>query len=179
MKPNRILIAMAVALTGWACGPSAPSQPKTYVDAKRGIRFEYPGKWAVEELREENVLLVSCPEEERNWQANVFIELRNGFNQAQTPEQRLAELIANLQQQKSNFALQSSRAFAHASGVPAGELIYTHTGGGGVPLTEKEIILWFSDGRALFATGSAVTGLWSKYDAPLGTVFDSLRPIGH
>ncbi len=47
-----------------------------------------------------------------------------------------------------------------------------------MPLTEKELVLWLSDGKALFVTGSAVTSLWGKYEGQLNVVFNSVRPLG-
>ena len=148
--------------------------PKKYVDAKRGVQFEYPSDWTTEEVQGQNVLLLTSPVVEANWQTNVFIELRGDLDTSRTPEQRLATLAGNLKRTKSEFVLQSSRVLHHASGVPAGELIYTHNSQG-VPLTEREVILWLEPGKALFLTGSAVTSLWSKYQPQMDVIFDSIR----
>jgi hypothetical protein len=157
-----------------ACTKHEAAQPKKYIDAKRGVQLEYPSDWTAEEVSEQNVLLLSSPVQEANWQTNVFIELRSDLDTSQTPEQRLATLADNLKTTKSGFALQSSRVFTHASGVPAGELIYTHSSQG-VPLTEREVILWLEPGKALFVNGSAVTSLLSKYEPQMNVIFDSIR----
>jgi len=171
----RRVTAIALHALALACAKHAPALPKTYVDSKRGVQFEYPTDWSAEEVTEQNVLLLSSPVQEANWQTNIFIELRRDLDTSQSREQRLATLADNLAKKKSGFALQSSRVFTHKSGTPAGELIYTHTSQG-VPLTERELILWLPDGRTLFVTGSAVTSLWSKYADQMSVVFDSVRP---
>ena len=171
----RRVTAVALLALSLACAKHAPAPPKTYVDSKRGVQFEYPSDWSAEEVMEQNVLLLSSPVQEANWQTNIFIERRRDLDTTQPREQRLATLADNLARKKSGFALQSSRVFTHKSGVPAGELIYTHTSQG-VPLTERELILWLPDGRTLFVTGSAVTSLWAKYANQMKVVFDSVRP---
>ena len=171
VKTIPLIVLACVAI---ACTKHEAARPKTYVDAKRGVQFEYPSDWTTEELAEQNVLLLSSPVQEANWQTNVFIELRSDLDASQTPEQRLSTLADNLKRTKSGFALQSSRVFTHASGVPAGELMYTHNSQG-VPLTEREVVLWLAPGKALFVNGSAVTSLWSKYQPQMNVVFDSMR----
>jgi len=158
-----------------ACG-TAPAKSKTYTDTKRAIQFEYPSDWVAEDVSTQNVLLVSSPVQEANWQANVFLEVRTDEDAAQPHEQRLALLSDNLAKQKKGFVLKASRILAHPSGLGAGELVYTHASQD-VPLTEKELILWLGDGRVLFVTGSAVTSLWGKYEPQLNVVFDSVRPL--
>ena len=148
--------------------------PKKYVDTKRGVQFEYPSDWTAEEVPEQNVLLLSSPVLEADWQTNVFIELRSDLDASQAREKRLSTLAENLKRTKSGFALKSSRVFTHSSGMPAGELIYTHNSDG-VPLTERDVILWPAPGKALFVTGSAVTSLWSKYAPQMNVIFDSIR----
>jgi photosystem II reaction center protein PsbP len=170
----RTIAVIGLACVTIACTKHEPVQPKKYVDAKRGVQFDYPSDWIAEDVPEQNVLLVSSPIQEANWQTNVFIELRRDLDASQSPEQRLSTLADNLKRTKAGFALQSSRAFTHASGVPAGELIYTHDSQG-VPLTEREVILWLEPGKALFVTGSAVTSLWSKYEPQMNVIFDSIR----
>ncbi|HEY8181954.1 MAG TPA: hypothetical protein VII32_06910, partial [Thermoanaerobaculia bacterium] len=120
----RTIAVIGVACITIACTKHEAAQPKKYVDAKRGVQFEYPLDWTAEEVSEQNVLLLSSPVLEANWQTNVVIELRSDLDTSQTPEQRLATRADNLKTTKSGFALQSSRVFTHASGVPAGELIY-------------------------------------------------------
>ena len=166
----RRVTAVALLALSLACARHAPAPPKTYVDSKRGVQFEYPSDWSAEEVTEQNVLLLSSPVQEANWQTNIFIERRRDLDTTQPREQRLATLADNLARKKSGFALQS-----YKSGVPAGELTYTHTSQG-VPLRERELILWLPDGRTLFVTGSAVTSLWSKYADQMSVVFDSVRP---
>jgi hypothetical protein len=165
---------LALIMLSTACRNREPMQPKKYVDAKRGVQLEYPSDWTAEEVSEQNVLLLSSPVQEANWQTNVFIELRNDLDTSQTPERRLSTLADNLKTTKSGFALQSSRVFTHPSGAPAGELIYTHSSQG-VPLTEREVILWLEPGKALFVNGSAVTSLLSKYEPQMNVIFDSIR----
>ena len=157
-----------------ACAKHEAAAPKKYVDAKRGMQLEYPSDWSAEEVSDQNVLLLSSPVTEANWQTNAFIELRSDDDSSQSHEQRLATLAENLKKTKSGFVLQSSRVFTHASGVPAGELIYTHNSQG-VALKEREVILWLDPGKTLFVDGSAVTSLWSKYEPQLNTIFDSIR----
>jgi hypothetical protein len=170
-----VLTLMCVAMLS-GCRSREPMPPRTYVDSKRGVQFEYPADWTTEEIAEQNVLLLSSPVQEANWQTNVFIEVRADVDTSQTREQRLATLADNLKRTKSGFALQSSRVFADSSGVPAGELIYTHNSQG-IPLTEREVILWLAPGKELFVNGSAVTSLWSKYAPQMNVVFDSIRRI--
>jgi hypothetical protein len=171
---TKTIVIIGLTCITMACTKHEIAQPKKYVDSKRGVQFEYPSDWTTEELTEQNVLLLSSPVQEANWQTNVFIELRSDLETSQTPEQRLSTLADNLKRTKPGFALQSSRVFTHASGVPAGELMYTHNSQG-VPLTEREVILWLAPGKALFVNGSAVTSLWSKYQPQMNVVFDSMR----
>jgi hypothetical protein len=170
----RTIAVIGLACVTIACTKHEAAQPKKYVDAKRGVQLEYPSDWTAEEVSEQNVLLLSSPIQEANWQTNVFIELRSDLDTSQTPEKRLATLADNLKTTKSGFALRSTRVFTHASGIPAGELIYTHNSQG-VPLTEREVILWLEPGKALFVNGSAVTSLLSKYEPQMNIIFDSIR----
>lgn len=177
MNDNRSAVTAAVlvlAIILLACGSREVAKPKRYVDASRGIQFEYPADWTVEDLREQNVLLLSSPVVEKNWQTNIFIELRTDADSATPHERRAAALADNLSRQKNGFRLQSMKNFTHPSGVPAAELIYTHDSQG-VALTEREILLWLTPGKVLFVTGSAVTSLWTKYEPQLNVVFDSVR----
>jgi len=167
-----ILIGIVIAAA--ACQNRQAEMAKHYVDTKRGIEFDYPSSWSAEELPQQNVLLLSSPVQEANWQTNIFLELRTDLDTAVTHEQRLATLADNLRREKSRFSLQSSRVFMHTSGLPAGEMVYTHLSQG-VPLTERELVLWLDGGKTLFVTGSAVTALWSKYDGQMKVVFDSVR----
>jgi hypothetical protein len=176
MTAKYVLAIVGVAAILVACGQPQPSQSQTYTDSKRGVQLQYPADWSVEDLAQQNVLLLSSPLQEANWQTNVFLELRTDLETSQSSEQRLSTLAGNLGQHKTDFALQSSRVFTHASGLPAGELLYTHTSKG-VPLRERELVLWFNDGRVLFVTGSTVTTLWNKYESQLDLVFDSIRPV--
>ena len=171
MSPKTITVLASIAIASATLGAAIP---KKYVDAKRGVQFAYPSDWTVEEVPEQNVLLLSSPVMEADWQTNVFIELRSDLGTSQPHEKRLSALAANLKKEKAGFALQSSRVFTHSSGMPAGELIYTHNSDG-VPLTEREVILWPAPGKALFVTGSAVTSLWSKYAPQINVIVDSIR----
>ena len=171
---TRTIAIVGLICITMACTKHEIAQPKKYVDSKRGVQFEYPSDWTAEELSQQNVLLLSSPIMEANWQTNVFIELRRDLDMSQTPEQRLSTLADNLKRTKSEFALQSSRVFTHPSGAPGGELIYTHNSQG-VPLTEREVVLWLEPGKALFLNGSAVTSLWSKYQPQMNVIFDSIR----
>src|SRR6266536_6123335 len=155
---TRTIAILALICITMACTKHEVAQPKKYVDSKRGVQFEYPADWTAEELAEQNVLLLSSPIMEANWQTNVFIELRSDLETSQTPEQRLSTLADHLKSTKPGFALQSSRVFTHAGGVPGGELIYTNTSQG-VPLTESEVVLCLEPRKALFVNGSAVTAL--------------------
>jgi hypothetical protein len=165
------LTAIAVS-----CGKAQPLQPKSFADPKRGIQFQYPADWTVEELAQQNVLLVSSPIQEANWQTNVFIELRTDGDSVQPAEQRLATLAENLGKSKQGFVLTSSKLLVHASGLAGGELQYTHVTQG-VPLTDRELILWLGEGKTLFVTASAVTSLWSKYEAQLDNILNSVRVL--
>jgi hypothetical protein len=175
MTNRSVLAIVGVATSLLGCAKATP-KPKTYVDSKRAIQFEYPGDWTAENVAQPDVLLLSSPVQEANWQTNIFLELRTDMDATQPPDRRLATLAENLAKQKGGFALQTSRTLTHSSGLSAGELVYTHSSQG-VPLTEKELILWLGDGRVLFVTGAAVTSLWGKYEGQMNTVFDSLRPL--
>jgi hypothetical protein len=168
----RTIALLALACVTITCAKREVAHTKTYVDSKRGVQFEYPGDWTAEELAAQNVLLLSSPVIEADWQTNIFIEMRRDLDRTSTPEQRLATLADNLSRTKKQFALQSTRVFTHANGLTAGELIYTHEN-----LTDREVVLRMDGGKWLFVTGSAVTSLWSKYEPQLKIVFDSIRRI--
>ncbi len=170
----RRAILICIVIAAAACQNRQAKMAKHYIDSNRGIEFDYPSSWSAEELPQQNVLLLSSPVQEANWQTNIFLELRMDFEPAATREQRLAMLADNLRREKAGFSLQSTRVFTHMSGLPAGELVYTHSSRG-VPLTERELVLWLDGGKTLFVTGSAVTALWSKYDGQMKIVFDSVR----
>jgi hypothetical protein len=177
MRQSRFTAALAcLATIVVSCAPAQPPQPKSFTDAKRGIQFQYPADWTVEDLAQQDVLLVSSPIQEANWQTNVFIELRTDLEPAQSHEQRLAVLAENLGKFKQSFALTSSKAVVHPSAVAAGELQYTHVTQG-VALTDRELVLWLGEGKTLFVTGSAVTSLWPKYAAQLDTILSSVRGV--
>jgi len=65
---------------------------------------------------------------------------------------------------------------SHPSGLLAGELVYTHVKAG-VTLRESEFVIWLSEGRTLFVTGSAVDSLWPKYEPAISLVLNSVRPL--
>ncbi len=98
---KRTVAMIALICITMACTKHEVAQPKKYVDSKRGVQFEYPSDWTAEELSEQNVLLLSSPIMEANWQTNVFIELRSNLDTSQTPEQRLSTLAENLKRTKS------------------------------------------------------------------------------
>jgi len=60
---------------GIACGTPA-LETATHRDLARGIQFEHPSEWTLEEIPGQNVLLLLSPVVEADWQANVFIEVR-------------------------------------------------------------------------------------------------------
>jgi hypothetical protein len=171
---TRFLACLFVATL--ACSVDPAGEVVTYRDAKRGIQLEHPADWAVEELAVQNVLLVMSPIVEADWQANVFLELRTDLDPEEPIESRLDALVTNLAQHKEAFALKSSQRVIHPSGLEGGELVYTHVTQG-VPLTDRELILWLPGGQTLFVTGSAVTALWDKYEADLDVVLTSVRPL--
>jgi hypothetical protein len=39
------------------------------------------------------------------------------------------------------------------------------------------LILWLGEGKTLFVTASAVTSLWSKYEAQLDNILNSVRVL--
>jgi hypothetical protein len=161
---------------GVSCSHGTQAESRSFADPKRGIQFDYPADWTVEELPQHNVLLVSSPIQEANWQTNVFIELRADEEAGVPVERRLATLVENLRKFKQRFALESVGPVTHPSGLPAGELRYTHVTQG-VPLTDRELVLWLAPGKTLFVTGSALTALWPKYEAELNTILDSVTVL--
>jgi hypothetical protein len=171
MTALRMAAAAAILLLVHACG--AP-KPNTHIDAKRGLQFAYPGDWSIEELSEENSLLLMSPTQEGNWQTNVYLEVRTNLDPGQPIVVRLAVLVQNLSKQKKGFSLASSRSFSHASGRPASELVYTHSSQG-VPLTERELIVWLPDNRVLFVTSSVLTSLEAKYQGQIDLILESIR----
>jgi hypothetical protein len=174
MRKLQVAATLAFVLGALAsCGKGTAAAPKAFADAKRGIQFQYPADWTVEELAQQNVLVVSSPIQEANWQTNVFVELRTDDAPELPIEQRLGTLAENLGKFKQSFVLISSKPVSHPSGVAAGELRYTHVTQG-VPLTDRELVLWLAPGKTLFVTGSAVTSLWPKYEADLNTILDSV-----
>ncbi len=176
MFKSLCLVGAGAAAFVVGCGPTQIAGPKEFTDSKRGLQFNYPADWVVEELAEQNVLLVSSPVQEAGWQTNVFLEVRTDPDRSTPVETRLAEIAESLQERKKGFVLQSSTALAnHSSGLVGGELIYEHSSQG-VPLTEREVVLWMTNDKVLFVTGSAVTALWAKYERQLNIVFDSVRP---
>ena len=174
MTAHRTIATASIALGVMAC--SAP-KPKDYVDSKRGVQLTYPAGWTVEELAAEDVLLLMSPVQEANWQTNVFLEVRTDLDPSQPVEQRLASVVESLPSQKKGFSLVSSRALSHASGLAGGELVYTHSSQG-VPVTERELILWLPDNRILFVTASALTSLLAKYEGEINLILGSVRPVG-
>ena len=175
---RRYLVATLACAFGFAlsCGHARRVEPKVYTDSNRGIAFHYPADWSVEELEQQHVLLVSSPIQEAGWQTNVFIELRTDQDSGAPVEQRLDTLAENLGKFKHGFSLITSKALSHPSGLPAGELRYTHVTQG-VPLTDRELVLWLAPGKTLFVTGSAVTSLWSKYEADINSILNSVTVL--
>lgn len=176
MKISDTILASCIALAITSCNAAGPATPKTYTDTKRGLEIQYPADWSVEDVAQEDVLLLMSPVREANWQTNVFLEVRRDEDPALPHDQRLGALAAALRQQKKGFALQGSRVFTHPSGLPAGELLYSHTSQG-VPLTEREVIVWLTDQKVVILTGSAVTSLWAKYQPQISVVQDSVHPL--
>ena len=55
----RTIALIGLACVTIACTRHEAAPPKKYVDAKRGVQFEYPSDWTAEEVSQQNVLLLS------------------------------------------------------------------------------------------------------------------------
>ena len=145
-----------------------------YRDQKRNIQFQYPKNWTVEEVEEQNVLLIMAPEIEENWQANVFIELRENPDKKPIDEQ-LDSLILNLKSNKKEMVMKNREILKTRTGIQAGVIVFEHNPE--LKLFEKEYLLLFGDSRVVFATGSAVSSLWSKYQKQIDGILESIEEL--
>jgi hypothetical protein len=170
------MMAVLILLSS-VTGTPAAAQTRTLVDSARAIQLEYPAGWSCEEVSDGKVRLLMSPVSEADWQTNVYLELRTVPDVRWSSERRLSSYVEQLELHRKNFVLRSSRVLTHSSGLAGGELIFSDNMDG-VPLTQRELLLWYPDGRELFVAAAVVTSLWSKYEDQVDLIFDSLRPIG-
>ncbi|OPZ87153.1 MAG: hypothetical protein BWY74_03464 [Firmicutes bacterium ADurb.Bin419] len=145
---------------------------KEYNDEIRGIKFKYPFYWSVEDIKEQNIILLMSPDIEKDWQANIFIEINSDLEK-RTIDKQMDNLIQNLSETKKKFSLEDRKIITTKTGLPAGCFIYTH--GQDVALKEMEYLIQLGNNEVLFATASIEQSLWEKYLTKINLVFDSIE----
>jgi hypothetical protein len=180
---NRFVKILASLLAGiLGCSSSSSSQgagdtpnPDSVPPEKLGaFEFVVPTGWTKENAG--GGLLLMAPDIENNWQANLFLELREDAD-GRTLEQGLADLIPNLKNRNKQFHEVSRKVEKHSGGFQMGKIEYT-CADQGTTLTEWEIIVEVDSRKRLFVLASSASGSWTKYQPVFQSFVGSLRESG-
>ena len=153
-----------------------PSQSSVTVAHERFGLFDFvvPHGWKKETL--DSGMLLTAPDVEVNWQANIFLELRSDSH-GRTLEEAMADLVPNLKANKGGFKEVSRQVWKHPEGFEIGVIQYT-SNNEGTPLTEQEIIIDGKDNQRLFVLTSAASATWGKYQPIFDKFIASLTNVG-
>ena len=190
--PLRLMLLISCLLTAViGCGESGSvdkvsksSQPETVshqqIPAQSSVTgfgsfdFVVPHGWNTETL--DSGILLTAPDVEVNWQANIFLELGSDSH-GHTLEEVMADLVPNLKANKGGFKEVSRRVWKHPEGFEIGVIQYT-SNNEGTPLTEQEIIIDGKDNQRLFVLTSAASATWGKYQPIFDKFIASLTNVG-
>ncbi len=137
-----------------------------------GVEFVMPAGWTKESVGDG--LLLTTPEIKNNWQANLFLEVREDAK-SRPLEQALADLVPNLKERKESFREVSRKVENHSIGFRFGRIEYTCSEKGGTALTEWEIVIELDGKKRLFVLASSASAAWDKYQPLFQEFVASLR----
>ena len=166
-----------VALVGCS-GSASPEKPASAakndsVSRQKFSDFEFgvPDGWTRENVG--GGLLLMAPDIENNWQANLFLEIRDD-PEGRTLELALADLATNLEARKEQFHEVSRKIVKHSGGFNMGILEYTWVEQGSA-LTELEIIIEAGSTKRFFVLASSASASWAKYQPMFQRFIESLK----
>jgi hypothetical protein len=134
--------------------------------------FTPPGAWSVEDIAKQSGVLILAPSVEANWQANIFLELRED-KENRALDRALIDVSGNLKSRKSQYRELSRSVKKTARGVPYGLLEYSHQNGG-TELLEWEVIVPLQGTTRLFVLASTAKSVSPKYLPAFQAFLDSL-----
>ena len=159
MKPSPIAFSL---LFSWILAASSVhAQTTSQALRSAGISFDAPAGWSVEDLAQEHGVLLMAPNEEANWQANIFLELREDAGN-RSLDQALADLSVSLEGRKSRYKELRRSTKRTAKGLEFGLLEYSHEASG-VSLVEREAIFTVRGKSRLFVLTSTAKSVEAKY----------------
>ncbi|MDR1190673.1 MAG: hypothetical protein LBK60_03275 [Verrucomicrobiales bacterium] len=163
---NSFLLTIAVI-------SAAQAQTPSQILRDAGVMFTPPGAWAVEDLAKLNGVLMLAPSVEANWQANIFLELRED-KENRTLERSLADVSGNLKSRKNQYRELSRSVKRTARGVPYALLEYSQHPNSGPELLEWEVIVPLQGTTRLFVYASTAKSVSPKYLPVFQAFLDSL-----
>jgi hypothetical protein len=170
-------ICVAIALCTLPVLVEQLSKPREYNDTKRHVKLVYPGEWNARESDKIDALIIESPTSESQWGALVTVQAAYGSDAEEFREKSIEDYMERLRKTKTNFALQSSKAVVHPSGISTIELVYTYVGQEKIPITKKDIILAPPNSKIVLAINAAAhSSEWQKFEPKLDSVIDSVRP---
>lgn len=125
------------------------------------INYAVPQGWSSESLGPGQGVLLLASDIEADWQANLFLEIRQDHERRSLP-QTLEDLGKNLKDMKLGFRLISAEEFRNANEMKMARIEYTAETDG-VPLTEWKIAIQLSLVEKLHILASSATECWPKY----------------
>ena len=134
--------------------------------------FSPPQNWNVEDVDNLNVLLITAPDVEENWQANISLELRND-NEIRPLDKVLSVLSTNLAGYKKSFKELGRSVKTNGRGLTYGVIEYTHSQGES-ELLEREIVVPVKGPIYLFVMENTAKSLSNKYLAIFDKFTDSI-----
>ncbi len=154
-----------------------PGPMVRFMATDRSYSFSYPQNWSVEHIAQMNGFLLMAPNQEENWQANMFFEIRVD-RENRTIEKAVNDLIPNLRSRKSDFKLVRVSDITLQNGHIAKRIEYTHKKPG-VALTEWEVLIPMSDNKLLFVIAATATQLKGRYQPSFMAVINSVEVNEH
>jgi hypothetical protein len=138
-----------------------------------GISISTPKGWSVEEIQNMNGVLFLAPSVEVNWQANIFLELRED-KEDRPLDRALSDISGNLRTRKSQFKEMRRSVQSNPNGMQFGLLEYSHQKDG-TRLIDREIVVKLQGDSRLFIGTSTVESVSSKYVPVFDAFLASIR----
>ncbi len=124
-----------------------------------GIKFSVPQGWSKEEVS--GGVLLLAPDQENNWQANIFIELR--VDREHRPlDKAISDLAPNIKSRKAKYAELNRGVRSLPNGISYGILEYSHDHQG-TRLIDAEAIVENNGASRVMVLLSSEAGLIGKY----------------
>lgn len=124
-----------------------------------GVSFSVPQGWSVEQIS--GGVLLMAPDQENNWQANIFIESR-ADRERRPLKKALSDLAPNIKSRKSQYSELNREYQTLSNGISYGILEYSHEDHG-TRLIDAEAIVENGGASRVMVLLSSEAGLISKY----------------